>query len=117
MDDLISRKDLDEAFTNLRWESDGKTLAHWGDRPDWFLHGNEIELMIKKVPSVPAVPLEPLCVWLAAYAAPPKYAMNAVAGDQIAPKSCSFPVNSRVEAWKYHFRQLMKSGLMDTEEE
>lgn len=68
-------------------------------------------------PTVDAVPLEPLCQWLAGYAAPPQYAMNAVAGDPIVPTSCGYPVNSRVEAWKYHFRELLKSGLMDTEGE
>ena len=78
--------------------------------------GLNVDNIVRLQPTVDAVPLEPLCVWLAAYAAPPQYAMNAVAGDPIAPTSCGYPVNSRVEAWKYHFLELLKSGLMDTVE-
>ena len=116
-DDLVSRKDLDEAFTNLRWGSDGKRLTHLGDRPHWLLHGNEIELMIKKIPSVPAVPLEPLCQWLAGYAEPPNYALKAVfEGYKIQPNLQIVSVNYYAEAWEFHFRGLLKSGLMDTEE-
>ena len=62
--DLISRKALDDAFTDLRWGVDGN-LGHWGDRPDWCLHGHEIEHLIQSVPTVHAVPLDKLCEWLA----------------------------------------------------
>ena len=71
----------------------------------------------KRAPSVPAVPLEPLCQWLAGYAAPPNYAMDEVRDDSIDPESLVYTANDRAKAWEFHFRQLMKSGLMDTEEE
>ena len=63
MDDLISRKALDDAFTELRWNEDG-TLNHFGDRPDWCMHGSEVDKLIQNAPSVPAVPLDKLCEWL-----------------------------------------------------
>lgn len=70
MDDLISRKALDDAFTELRWNEDG-TLNHFGDRPDWCMHGSEVDKLIQNAPSVPAVPLEPLAKWLAERYEPP----------------------------------------------
>lgn len=66
---------------------------------------------VRKAPTVEAVPLEPLCQWLAGYAAPPNYAMKAVYDRDI----LNGPFE-RYEAWKYHFRELLKIGLMDTEE-
>lgn len=63
MDDLISRKVLDDAFTELRWNEDG-TLNHFGDRPDWCMHGSEVDKLIQTAPSAPAVPLDRLCEWL-----------------------------------------------------
>ena len=63
MDDLISRKALDDAFTELRWNEDG-TLNHFGDRPDWCMHGSEVDKLIQNAPTVPAVPLDKLCEWL-----------------------------------------------------
>ena len=70
MDDLISRKALDDAFTELRWNEDG-TLNHFGDRPDWCMHGSEVDKLIQNAPSVPAVPLDKLCEWLAERYEPP----------------------------------------------
>lgn len=67
MDDLISRKALDDAFTELRWNEDG-TLNHFGDRPDWCMHGSEVDKLIQNAPSVPAVPLDKLCEWLEKHA-------------------------------------------------
>lgn len=62
------------------------------------------------------VPLEPLCQWLAGYAAPPNYALDEVRDDSIDPESLVYTANDRAKAWEYHFRELLKSGLMDTEE-
>ena len=42
---------LDSAFTDLRFNADG-TLAHWGDRPDWCLHGSEVEKLIENAPTI-----------------------------------------------------------------
>lgn len=54
--DLIDRQALDNAFTSLRFKSDGE-LAHWGDRKDWCLHGSEIEKLIDDAPTIDAVPV------------------------------------------------------------
>ena len=48
---LIDADALDRAFTDLRWNKDG-TLAHVGDRPDWCLHGHEVDKLIRDAPTV-----------------------------------------------------------------
>lgn len=48
---LIDADALDAAFTDLRFSADG-TLAHWGDRPDWCLHGSEVEKLIENAPTI-----------------------------------------------------------------
>ena len=48
---LIDANALDAAFTDLRFSADG-TLAHWGDRPDWCLHGSEVEKLIENAPTI-----------------------------------------------------------------
>jgi len=48
---LIDADALDAAFTGLRFSAD-RTLAHWGDRPDWCLHGSEVEKLIENAPTV-----------------------------------------------------------------
>lgn len=53
---LIDADALDNAFTELRFNADGE-LAHWGDRKDWCLHGNEIEKLIADAPTVDAEPV------------------------------------------------------------
>lgn len=42
---------LDMAFTNLRFNKD-MSLAHWGDRKDWCLHGHEVEKLIYDAPTI-----------------------------------------------------------------
>lgn len=58
---LIDADALDLAFTELRWcklpGAKEDTLAHWGDRKDWCLHGSEIEKLIADAPTVDAVPV------------------------------------------------------------
>jgi hypothetical protein len=73
--------------------------------------------LILKAPTVDAVPLDPLCQWLAGYAAPPNYALDEVRDDSIDPESLVYTANDMAKAWKYHFLELLKSGLMDTEGE
>lgn len=102
MDDLISRK---AAIDKL------KTIPHG----NWANERYTRELW--NVPSVEAVPLEPLCQWLAGYAAPPQYALQEIiTGYSLQPKLQILSVNYHVEAWMYHLRELLKSGLMETEE-
>lgn len=80
MDDLISRKALDDAFTELRWNEDG-TLNHFGDRPDWCMHGSEVDKLIQNAPSVPAVPLDKLCEWLNVHCERPNYCNDRLCGE------------------------------------
>ena len=88
---------------------------------DMKLHGVTVPMVrlldLKELmPTVDAVPLEPLCQWLAGYAAPPNYALDEVRDDSIDPESLVYTANDRAKAWEFHFRELLKSGLMDTEE-
>lgn len=48
---LIDADALDMAFTNLRFNQD-MSLAHWGDRKDWCLHGHEVEKLIHDAPTI-----------------------------------------------------------------
>ena len=48
---LIDADALDMAFTNLRFNKD-MSLAHWGDRKDWCLHGHEVEKLIYDAPTI-----------------------------------------------------------------
>ena len=48
---LIDADALDMAFTNLRFNKD-MSLAHWGDRKDWCLHGHEVEKLIHDAPTI-----------------------------------------------------------------
>lgn len=71
--------------------------------PDMTVH----EFVEDELPTVPAVPLGPLCEWLAGYADPPKYAMK------IIPGSGECLINARAKAWEHHFRTMMECGLME----
>lgn len=70
---------------------------------EWFC----VEDYVLKMPTIPAVPLGPLCEWLAGYADPPKYAMK------IIPEGGEYLINARAKAWKHHFRNMMECGLME----
>lgn len=84
-------------------------VSHWSYLPE---PPKEEQRAIDNIDSVEVVPLEPLCQWLAGYAAPPKYAM-----DHVYDMNILNGPSERYEAWEYHFRELMKSGLMDAEEQ
>ena len=47
---LVDADALDDAFTELRW--DGEGLAHWGDRNEWCLSGNEVEELFNNAPTI-----------------------------------------------------------------
>ena len=49
--DLIDAKELDYAFTMLRFNPDG-SLKHWDDRKNWCMHGSEVERLIENAPVV-----------------------------------------------------------------
>ena len=106
MEDLIIRKSVLEAVKIPNGE-----YSNPSERHGIIIARVEIRRRIMEIPSVPAVPLEPLCVWLAGYASPPLYAIKQAYDPDKSNEQ------NRFEAWKYHFRELMKSGLMDTEGE
>lgn len=105
--DLIERKAAIEALNRIpRIKGIGMEL---------LIGVPDVEEMIEGLPSVEAVPLEPLCVWLAGYhVSPPEYALKETgAMDEIDPDSVVYTPNQIATAWVYHLRQLMESGLMD----
>lgn len=67
-------------------------------------------------PTIDAVPIKPMCAWLAAYAAPPKYALEAICND-IDPASIAYTANDRARAWEYHWQHLMECGLLQEEQD
>ena len=75
----------------------------------------DVEEMIAGLPTVDAIPIEPLAVWLAGYhVSPPEYALKETgAYDEIDPQSVVYTPNQIATAWAYHLRKLMESGLMD----
>ena len=66
-------------------------------------------------PTVEAVPIKPLSAWLAAYAAPPDYALETVIRDGNDPASILYTVNGRAKAWELHLKTLIESGLIEEE--
>lgn len=111
MDELISRKALQMALSEDTEEGTFAFTVEQTEAADMVIR--YIVKTIQSVPSVPAVPIEPLCVWLAGYAAPPQYALEAVTEDPIDPQGVVYTANRLARAWEYHFRELLKSGLMD----
>ena len=67
-------------------------------------------------PTVDAVPIKAISAWLAGYAAPPKYALEAICND-IDPASIVYTANDRARAWGYHWQHLMECGLMQEEQD
>ena len=54
MSRYIDADALDRAFSKLRFNNDGE-LEHYGDRPNWYLWGSEVENLIAEAPSVDIV--------------------------------------------------------------
>lgn len=60
---------------------------------------------------VDAIPVKPLAQWLAGYAAPPAYALDAVKeGGFLSPEH-------QTKAWEHHLHTLMENGLMEEEDD
>lgn len=70
--------------------------------------------IIAAEPTVDAVPIKAISAWLAAYAAPPNYALEAICND-IDPDSIVYTANDRARAWEYHWQHMMACGLMEEE--
>lgn len=108
MDDLISRKAVRLALSEV-------------DMPKSVIETEFYDVMsnvadrLIAVPSVDAIPIEPLAVWLTGYhVSPPEYALwETGVYDKIDPESVVFTPNQIAIAWAYHLRKLMESGLMD----
>jgi len=71
--------------------------------------GETVEF-VRKLPAIDAVPIKAISAWLAAYAAPPKYAIDAVNGKIL-------DANDRAMAWEYHWKHLMGCGLMEVDDD
>lgn len=56
--------------------------------------------------TVDAVPIKAISAWLAAYAAPPKYALDHF------PESGHCLANTRAAAWEHHIRTMVECGLL-----
>lgn len=54
MSRYIDAAALDRAFSKLRFNNDGE-LEHYGDRPNWYLWGSEVENLIADAPSIDIV--------------------------------------------------------------
>lgn len=76
------------------------------DRPDGVTEEQFNAVMgevcgaLERIKPLPAVPLAPLCAWLAGYAIPPRYALEAIGEPVITSEE------QRAKAWEYHFRAL-----------
>lgn len=62
--------------------------------------------VMKYRPTIEAVPIKAISAWLAAYAAPPKYALDEF------PESGHCLANTRAAAWEHHIRTMMECGLL-----
>jgi hypothetical protein len=88
---------------------------YYTDKEHWegvLLAFAEAKLTMDNMPTVDAVAIKAISVWLAAYAAPPRYAIDEIAGtdpDRI------LTVDTLVRAWEYHWKYLMACGLLQEE--
>lgn len=94
---LIDADALDIAFGELRFDQD-LNLAHWGDRLNWCLHGNEIEKLIKDAPTVEAITIERLCALMGEKTFPP---CRGECGN------CE-PKKSAADCWRGYITKLME---------
>ena len=93
--------DADEMRENLLW-----------CKPQSSRYDNYWDDVIERLdvqPTVNAVPVHAISVWLAAYAAPPKYALDEIAGTD---PGRIVTVDTLVKAWEYHWKNLMECGLI-----
>lgn len=54
MSRYIDADAIDKAFSKLRFNNDGE-LEHYGDRPNWYLWGSDVENLIANAPSIDIV--------------------------------------------------------------
>lgn len=104
VDDLISRKAAIEAIKELLYEPDSVQ----------YIWSSDALSAVKHAHSVNAVPVHAISVWLAAYVAPPKYAIDEIAGTD---SGRIVTVDTLVRAWEYHWKNLMECGLLQEEQD
>lgn len=102
MPDLISREALLEY---IRSEEGAEKLKHS------TVEAITLIGIIKSMPAVDAVPIKPLCVWLAGYAAPPAYTIGGM------PYKHEDAARRRAEGWEQHIHTLIECGLLDEGEQ
>lgn len=64
---------------------------------------------IDALPTIEAVHVHDISVWLAAYATPPRYAIDEIAGTD---SGRIVTVDTLVKAWEYNWKNLMECGLI-----
>lgn len=106
MPDLISRKAACECM--------GQMIHEYREKGEDGLADGIIlarQYGIKRLPAVDAVPIKPLCAWLAGYAAPPAYTIGGM------PYKHEDAARRRAEGWEQHIHTLIECGLMDEGEQ
>ena len=63
MSRYIDADAIDKAFSKLRFNNDGE-LEHYGDRPNWYLWGSEVENLIADAPSIDIVRCQDCKYWV-----------------------------------------------------
>jgi hypothetical protein len=109
-DTLIKSMALENA---VKW---GNKDGYQQDHSYSTLMRYEIKREIDCQPTVDAIPIDHLAVWLAGYhVSPPEYALKETGAlNPIDPAGTVFTPNQIATAWAYHLRKLVESGLMDT---
>ena len=102
MADLISREALLEY---IRSEEGAEKLKHS------TVEAITLIGIIKSIPAVDAVPIKPLCAWLAGYAAPPAYTIGGM------PYKHEDAARRMAEGWEQHIHTLIECGLLDEGEQ
>lgn len=74
-----------------------------------------IRMAVGNAPTVDAIPIDGLAVWLSGYhVSPPEYALKETGAlDPIDQASTAFSPNQIATAWAYHLRKLCESGLVE----
>ncbi len=100
--------DADEMRENFEW-----CKSQSGQYND--IYWDDVIERLDVQPTVDAIPIDPLAIWLAGYHVfPPEYALKETGAlDPIDPASTVFSPNQIATAWAYHLRKLCESGLMD----
>lgn len=111
MPDMISRKaaiaEIDEYLHGL-----DSCISEPDLKLDGYKNGLQVAIQeLMALPAVDAVPIKPLCAWLAGYAAPPAYTIGGM------PYKHEDAARRRAEGWEQHIHTLVECGLIDEGEQ